>query len=158
MDERPEQSPEGRLLGLAQKRSPLSARKAAEVAGMSEGRWRQIVSGYQTVSRGVYAPVRAPAETVARMSRVVSVTPEELEAAGRPDAAEELRSMLPPPVAGTALDAGMQRLEHLVAEATALMDQIEAQSADQKAPQIRAIRVLIEGLGEGGVAKSQDRS
>jgi transcriptional regulator with XRE-family HTH domain len=91
MHERPEQPPEGALIGMAQKRSPLSARKAAEMAGLSEGRWRQIVSGYQTVSKGVYAPVHAPAETLARMARAVGVTPEQLEEAGRADAAAELR-------------------------------------------------------------------
>lgn len=62
---------------------------------MSEARWRQIVSGYQMVS-GHPVPVTAPAETIARMAQaLVSVTPEQLEEAGRTDAAEELRTLAP---------------------------------------------------------------
>lgn len=61
---------------------------------MSEGRWRQIANGYQVVSRGTFTlVVNAPAETVARMAHSVDVTPEELEEAGRPDAADELRNL-----------------------------------------------------------------
>lgn len=93
MDSRPEQRREGALIGLAQKRSGLSQRQAAIQAGMSENHWRAIVKGYRTVSAGVYAPVRAPAETIARMARVVGVTPQQLEKAGRADAAEELRNL-----------------------------------------------------------------
>jgi len=43
----------------------LSAREAARRAGISEGRWRQIASGYQVVSAGVYAPAHGPAGTLA---------------------------------------------------------------------------------------------
>lgn len=57
---------------------------------MSEGRWRQIASGYQVVSAGVYAPVHGPAGTLARMAAVVGVTPAQLRRAGRPDAARAL--------------------------------------------------------------------
>lgn len=71
----------------------MSARTAAREAGISEARWRQIASGYQTVS-GTRVPVTAPAETLARMARVVGVTPPELEEAGREDAATELRALV----------------------------------------------------------------
>lgn len=94
MSDEPEQRPEGRLIERAMKSSRLTGRKAAPLAGMSEGRWRQIVSGRQPVTKGVYAPVRAPADTLARMARVVGVTPEQLEEAGRPDAADELRELV----------------------------------------------------------------
>lgn len=93
MDQRPEQLPEGELVARAQKRLDLSSRKAAPLAGISEGRWRQIVNGYQNVGSGVYAPVRAPADTLARMAHVVGVTAQQLDEAGRPDAAEELRTL-----------------------------------------------------------------
>jgi transcriptional regulator with XRE-family HTH domain len=73
-------------------RAKLSAREAARRAGISEGRWRQIASGYQVVSAGVYAPVRGPAQTLARMAAVVGVTPAQLTEAGRPDAAKALAS------------------------------------------------------------------
>lgn len=92
MSQRPEQPREGALIKASLKRTGKSARKAAREAGMSEGRWRQIVDGYQIVSAGVYAPVRGPAETVARMASVAGVLPDDLEAAGRGDAAAELRA------------------------------------------------------------------
>src|SRR5256885_5929030 len=92
--DKPEQRPEGWLIAAALKRSNLSARKASQLAGMSDGRWGQIVRGYQTMGDGVYAPVKAPAETIARMAKVVGVTPEQLEDLDRADAAEELRQLL----------------------------------------------------------------
>ncbi|WP_157431152.1 helix-turn-helix domain-containing protein [Actinomadura macra] len=91
MNERPEQRPEGALIAAALKRSRMSQRQAAAKAEISENRFRAIVHGYQTVSAGSYAPVRGPADTVARIARVVGVTPEQLVEAGRIDAAEELR-------------------------------------------------------------------
>lgn len=91
MSDRPEQRPEGRLIALAQKRARISQREAAKRAGISEARWRNIVSGYQTISAGVYAPVRGPADTVARMAQAVDVTAEQLTAADRADAAEVLQ-------------------------------------------------------------------
>lgn len=72
---------------------------------MSDSRWRQIISGYQTVG-GTHVPVRAPDETLARMAQVVGVTADELTEAGRADAAQALRDLpdttvqagSPPPV------------------------------------------------------------
>lgn len=86
---------EARLLDAAQKAAvpKLSIRKAAGMAGMSDGRWRQIVKGYQGTGTG-RIPVIAPDETLARMAIVVGVTPAELDEAGRPDAAEVLRILL----------------------------------------------------------------
>jgi hypothetical protein len=94
MDQRPPQPPEGELIEGAARRMKISIRAAAKRAGMSYGRWRQIVKGYQNVSPGEFAIVRAPAATVAKMAAVVGVTPEELGTAGkRADAAEELRQI-----------------------------------------------------------------
>lgn len=87
----PQPRPEGALIKTALKRSRLSARKAATLAGISEGRWRQIMNGYQTVSRGMHIPVVGPDETLAAMADVVDVAPEQLVEAGRPGAAEVLR-------------------------------------------------------------------
>lgn len=80
-------------------RPRLSVRKAAEQAGISEGRWRQIVKGYQQVTSDVRAPVRAPADTLARMAKVVGATPEQLRNANREDAAEELQALTQAPAA-----------------------------------------------------------
>jgi len=90
MANRPEPPPWGTLISDALQRTRISAREAARRAGISEGRWRQIAGGYQVVSSGIYAPVRGPADTLARMAAVVGVTPAELAASGRPDAATAL--------------------------------------------------------------------
>src|SRR6202451_467876 len=90
MPTRPAPPPWGALITSALRRAGLSAREAARRAGISEGRWRQITSGYQVVSPGVYAPVRGPAHTVARMAAVAGLTPAQLRTAGRDDAARLL--------------------------------------------------------------------
>ncbi|QVJ03015.1 helix-turn-helix transcriptional regulator [Nocardiopsis eucommiae] len=92
MTEKPTPTPEGELIQSAIKRAKLSARQAAERAGISEGRWRQIANGYQVVAKGTYIPVTGPAETVAAMAEVAGVTAVQLAEVGREDAAEELRA------------------------------------------------------------------
>jgi transcriptional regulator with XRE-family HTH domain len=87
MVDRPAPPAWGVLIAAALRAAGMSAREAARRAGISEGRWRQIASGYQVVSPGVYAQVRGPAATLARMATVAGVTPEQLTAAGRDDAA-----------------------------------------------------------------------
>jgi transcriptional regulator with XRE-family HTH domain len=91
MVERPDPPAWGVLISAALRAAGLSAREGARRAGISEGRWRQIAGGYQVVSPGVYAQVRGPAATVARMATVAGVTPEQLTAAGRDDAARVIR-------------------------------------------------------------------
>jgi hypothetical protein len=90
MVDRPDPPPWGALLTAAIRRAGLSAREAARRAGISEGRWRQITGGYQVVSPGVYAQVRGPAATLAKMAAVAGLSPAELRAAGREDAAAVL--------------------------------------------------------------------
>src|ERR1700729_2100104 len=90
MTGRPEPPRWGALISAAPARQGLSAREAARRAGLSEGRWRQITGGYQVVSPGIYAEGRGPAATVARMAAVAGVTPAQLRAAGRDDAAKVL--------------------------------------------------------------------
>lgn len=90
MTERPEPPPWGTVITGALRRAGLSAREAARQAGISEARWRQITGGYQVVSPGVYARVRGPAATLAKMAAVAGVTEAELRAAGRDDAAQVL--------------------------------------------------------------------
>jgi hypothetical protein len=87
---RPEPTPWGAAITAACQQAGQSARAAARQAGISEGRWRQITGGYQVVSPGVYAPVRGPAHTVARMAAVAGLTPAQLRATGRDDAARLL--------------------------------------------------------------------
>jgi hypothetical protein len=87
---RPDPFPWGAAIAAACRQGGLSARAAARRAGISEGRWRQITGGYQVVRPGVYVPVRGPAQTVARMAAVAGLTPAQLTAAGRDDAARVL--------------------------------------------------------------------
>jgi hypothetical protein len=92
MSQRPDPPPVGAALTAALADSGLSARQAARQAGISEGRWRQISGGYQVVRPGVYAPVRGPAATVARMAAVAGLNAAQLRAAGREDAARALEA------------------------------------------------------------------
>ncbi|WP_284984243.1 helix-turn-helix transcriptional regulator [Arthrobacter sp. efr-133-TYG-118] len=94
------QTPEGKLLQDAQRRKGMSARKAAELAGMSDTRWRNIVNGYQAIGQGQSIHIVAPAETLARMARVVGVSGEEFAAAGREDVQAVLTELWPGEQAG----------------------------------------------------------
>jgi hypothetical protein len=87
---RPDPTPWGAAIAAGCRQAGRSARAAARQAGISEGRWRQITGGYQVVSPGVYAPVRGPAHTVARMAAVAGLTAAQLRATGRDDAARLL--------------------------------------------------------------------
>ena len=93
---RPEPPREAALIEAARKRARLSVREAARQAGLSDARWRQITSGYQSVS-GSHIPVKAPADTLARMAQVLHITAEELVEVGREDAAKALRDITPIP-------------------------------------------------------------
>lgn len=109
MTEHPSAQPEGLLIKAALDASPLSQRQAAKRADISETWWRNIVSGYQSIS-GVPAPLVGSSDTVARMAHVVGVSPAQLETAGRGDAAQSLRAIeaAARKAAATALPAGGQ--------------------------------------------------
>lgn len=104
MTDRPEAPPEGTLLKRALVTMRISQREAARRSGISETRWRQLVSGYQVVSREK-VPVRSPDDTLARMARAVGVTAEQLEEAGRGGAAAVLRDTEAEAAAAPAGDA-----------------------------------------------------
>lgn len=87
------QRPEGQLIESALRMKGISGRQAAAEAGISDARWRQIVNGYQSAGGGQTITVVGPDETIARMARVVGVTPEQLRAAGRPEAADLLLTL-----------------------------------------------------------------
>jgi hypothetical protein len=126
MKGRPEPPPWGALITAALARNGLSAREAARRAGLSEGRWRQITGGYQVVSPGVYAEVRGPAGTLARMAAVADVTPAQLRAAGRDDAAMILAGQQ-----GPEPDVGAEMLERVRAMDTDQARQLLAAIAVQ---------------------------
>lgn len=128
MNQRPEPTPEGELIARYQKRSGLSIREAARRAGISEGWWRQITKGYQSLSGGGYGPVKGPAETVARMAFVVSVPHHRLVEVGRDDAAAELSRMI--------------REEREDREADAADDSADAPALEPWERKVRAIEEL----------------
>lgn len=147
MDERPEQRPEGTLIAAALKRSRLSQRQAATRAGISENRWRAIMHGYQNISAGVFAPIRGPGDTVARMARVVGVAPEQLEEAGRADAAEELRNLPPEKPAGPDRPT-------VPPEVVELLDQRLAEVTERiAAREVRIVEALRKALGDEATEK-----
>lgn len=94
---RPEPPREAALIEAARKRARLTIREAARRAGISDARWRQITSGYESVGKGQYKEVEAPADTLARMAQVLDVTPDQLVKVGREDAAKSLEEITPEP-------------------------------------------------------------
>jgi transcriptional regulator with XRE-family HTH domain len=71
---------------------PMSRRQAAVKAGISPSQWSDIERGSKMAGQGTVVPIRATAETLARMARVVGATANELTAAGRSDAADLLQA------------------------------------------------------------------
>lgn len=92
-------------------RPRLSIREAARRADMSDTRWRQITAGEVRIGASTVV-VRGPAETLARMAEVVGVSPEELERAGRVDAASAARALkVMPPDLTQAIEAKRREIE-----------------------------------------------
>lgn len=131
------QRPEGELLASALKIKGISARTAATQAGMSDARWRQIVNGYASAGAGQTIEVVGPDETIARMARVVGVTPEQLRAAGRGTAADLLLV-----VAGSEAEkdwqqvgTALERLRNISAELTSVIEVLsESQVSEASTP------------------------
>jgi len=71
---------------------PLSRRQAAARARISPSQWSDVERGSKRAGPGIVIPVRATAETLAKMAAAVGVSADELTAAGRDDAAAQLRS------------------------------------------------------------------
>ncbi|MFF4179631.1 helix-turn-helix domain-containing protein [Streptomyces sp. NPDC001750] len=114
--QKPTPPPEAVLIKEALKKARISGREAARRSDVSNTRWRQIISGYQTVS-GSHVPVRAPAETVARMAQATGVTADQLRSAGRPDAADALVELAE--LAGTPNPSSLGGAEGVQVEAIA---------------------------------------
>lgn len=76
----------------------MSVSKAAQLANISEGRWRQLAKGFQQATPDTRVAAKAPAETLARMANAVGMTADELKDAGRADAAKALEDMRSAPL------------------------------------------------------------
>src|SRR5687767_10198333 len=86
-------TPLGRLLEDRRTRAGLSQTAAAERAGISQGRWRQIIIGFIERADG-RSPTHPSPELLAHMASAVGMTPHELDNADEPQAAEELRRLI----------------------------------------------------------------
>lgn len=85
MTERPDPAltPYGLLIEDARKRLKISKREAARRAGISEGWWRQIVTGVQKLG-GIEVPTNPKDSTLVDMAVAVEADADEvLQAAGR---------------------------------------------------------------------------
>jgi len=71
---------------------PLSRRQAAARAGISPSQWSDVERGSKRAGPGIVIPVQATAETLAKMAAAIGATADQLAAAGRDDAADQLRS------------------------------------------------------------------
>src|SRR5580700_6542965 len=95
----PDTPPEAEVIRLAREAMDMTAQDAAEASrardgkGVSAAYWRDVERGYGG-RRGQRVPTRASARALAAMARVVGVTPPELAAAGREDAARVLAEIL----------------------------------------------------------------
>jgi hypothetical protein len=84
------------LIRARRKRLHLSYERAGALVpgGLSDTRWRNLEDGFRTVKGAGRIPESAPALTLAGMAYVVGVTPAELHAHGRHDAADELLALI----------------------------------------------------------------
>jgi transcriptional regulator with XRE-family HTH domain len=71
----------------------MSRRQAAAKAGISASQWSDVERGHKKAGSGVVVPVKATPETLARMAKIAGISADDLAAAGRADAADELRAL-----------------------------------------------------------------
>lgn len=114
----------GRVVAKAREDAWLSVREAADRAGISEGRWRQVELGYQQVRAGVRVSVRPRPQTVRVMAEAVGADPRKWLARAGHKVPKDLPSLDPHPV-GLGLDA-------------------EADGLTQE--QVDAVRAVIRGM------------
>lgn len=95
MSVHPEAPPESDLIRQRREAAVpgMSRRQAAAKAGISASQWSDVERGHKKAGSGVVVPVRATADTLARMARVAGASADDLVAAGRPDAARQLRAV-----------------------------------------------------------------
>jgi transcriptional regulator with XRE-family HTH domain len=95
MSVQPSAPPEAQLIQQHREAAepPVSRRQAALKAGLSPSQWSDVERGSKKAGQGTVVPVRATAETLARMAQAVGATASDLAAAGRQDAATLLTSL-----------------------------------------------------------------
>jgi hypothetical protein len=109
-------------------RPQLSMRAAAAKADLSDGRWRQIENGYQSLAQG-RIEVTAPPATLARMVRAIGGSAEDLRAIGNKEAADLLDQLVAAEVA--AREARQRSVEAALAAHQATMVAEMRNSSDE---------------------------
>lgn len=120
----PQPPPEAALItARIERMAPRPSRsELARQAGISPALWAKIEKGYDQPARGLRVPYKGSAKAVAAMCAVVLVTPEELRAAGRDDAARILEAIpdtaAPEPTAEDwqSMLKRLDRMEQMLAE------------------------------------------
>jgi transcriptional regulator with XRE-family HTH domain len=131
--------PEALLIAARRKKTGMSYREAAQMAGISPTRWSQLEKGIIRI-RGTDHPEKAPAATLAEMARAVGATPEDLAGAGRQDAAEILAGLL-----ATEPDAAVIRRD--AAAAVAQISGLTARQREAMLTEVIADLTRIRGNG-----------
>lgn len=141
------QRPEGRLIADAARVKRLTGRQAARMAGISDARWRQIVNGYVSVGAGQAVAVVGPAETLARMARVVGVTPDQLRKAGRSDAADLLLTLagMQAESEWQAVGSALDRLVRIREQLDDVIDELASAPAPIPRPDGSSPRIQVNG-------------
>ncbi|MEU1761361.1 hypothetical protein [Micromonospora sp. NPDC005652] len=104
----PMQRPEGKLIQHAMQRLGVKAPWVGERTNLSANWVRHVINGYEPQGQGRKNEVIGAPDTIARIAHVLDITPDQLAAAGRPDAAEVLEAIqqaMPHVAAGT-IDRG----------------------------------------------------
>lgn len=149
-----ELTPHGKLLDQARREEQLTQREAARLAKISEGRWRQIVTGVQRQG-GVAIPVNPKPSTLASMARAVKADPAEVLHAAGFEEAEVSETATPPLPAGVRPigDPGDELVEFRVSGAFGVQAVVRGPIRDIDALQA-AVSNLIAGMRTEDVTES----
>lgn len=126
------------------KRPKLSQNAVAKAARTSSTTYRRIISGTSRFG-GQDVPFEGSADTVAQIARALGVTSEQLEEAGRTDAAEELR-ILHRETINDPHASPMDRAEALMDENEQMVQEIVARLRRLNRRKRQAVEQLIDVL------------
>lgn len=129
----PNPPPTAKLLRDARERMspPITIFEAARRASVSEGTWRNAARGTRHLPGGRLSAYEPDPPTLARMSRAVGVTPAELRAIGRQEAAEILEADRPTGDARLAQFDDETLLRELLNRATRVRNHADAPSTKE---------------------------
>lgn len=117
----PPPPPWGELIRSRREAAGLSVRQAARQARISVTIWADTEKGFRFAAPGVAVAVRGTADKLASMAMVVGASPEELDGAGRRDAASVLTVMLDKAPPDEIVEE-IERVAHLIADRRGLTE------------------------------------